>query len=49
MSENEMTTGSPRRKPKDGIWAKGFFVSTVGINEAVIRNYVRYQGEQAAG
>src|SRR3989338_8129004 len=25
----------------DGIWTKGFFVSTVGINEAVIRNYVR--------
>ncbi len=32
-----------------GIWGKGFFVSTIGINEAVIRNYVRYQGKQDAG
>ena len=32
-----------------GIWARGFFVSTVGINEAVIRKYVRYQGQQDAG
>ncbi len=32
-----------------GIWARGFFVSTVGINEAVIRKYVRYQGRQDAG
>lgn len=32
-----------------GIWARGFFVSTVGINEAVIRRYVRYQGQQDAG
>ncbi len=24
-----------------GIWSKGFFVSTVGINEAVIRKYVQ--------
>jgi len=29
-----------------GIWGRGFFVSTVGINEAIIRRYVRYQGEQ---
>ncbi|MBI2023451.1 transposase [Candidatus Giovannonibacteria bacterium] len=26
-----------------GIWAKGFFVSTVGINEATIRRYVQMQ------
>jgi len=32
-----------------GIWSKGFFVSTVGINEAIIRRYVRYQGEQDTG
>jgi putative transposase len=32
-----------------GIWARGFFVSTVGINEATIRRYVRYQGKQDAG
>jgi putative transposase len=32
-----------------GIWGRGFFVSTVGINEAIIRHYVRYQGEQDTG
>ena len=31
-----------------GIWSKGFFVSTVGINEAVIRRYVKYQGQEDA-
>ena len=34
---------------EEGIWARGFFVSTVGINERVIRNYVRYQGQQDSG
>jgi putative transposase len=28
-----------------GDWARGFFTSTVGINEATIRQYVRHQGE----
>jgi putative transposase len=32
-----------------GIWGRGFFVSTVGINETIIRRYVRYQGEQDTG
>lgn len=32
-----------------GVWGRGFFVSTVGINEAIIRRYVRYQGEQDTG
>jgi len=32
-----------------GIWARGFFASTVGINEATIRQYVRHQGEQETG
>ena len=32
-----------------GIWSKGYFVSTVGINETVIKNYVRKQGEEDAG
>ena len=32
-----------------GIWARGFFVSTVGINESIIRRYIQYQGEQDAG
>ena len=32
-----------------GIWGRGFFVSTVGVNEATIRAYVRYQGKQEEG
>ena len=32
-----------------GIWGRGFFVSTVGVNEATIRRYVEYQGKQDAG
>ena len=31
-----------------GIWSKGFFVSTVGINEDTIRRYVKYQGQEDA-
>ena len=32
-----------------GIWARGFFASTVGINEATIRHDVQHQGEQETG
>ncbi len=32
-----------------GSWARGFFASTVGINEATIQQYVRHQGEQETG
>ncbi len=32
-----------------GIWSNGYFVSTVGINEATIRNCVRMQGEEDSG
>ena len=32
-----------------GVWARGFFASTVGINEATIRQDVRHQGEQETG
>ena len=34
---------------RGGIWAKGFFSSTVGVNEAVIRRYVEMQGEEETG
>ena len=34
---------------KGGIWSKGFFVSTIGINEETIRRYVRMQGKEDAG
>jgi len=33
----------------EGIWSKGFFVSTVGINESVIRKYVEMQGKEDTG
>jgi len=32
-----------------GIWSKGFFVSTVGIDEEIIRRYVQKQGEEDTG
>ncbi|MDE3119142.1 MAG: IS200/IS605 family transposase [Nitrospirota bacterium] len=32
-----------------GIWGRGLFVSPVGINEAIIRRYVQYQGAQDTG
>ena len=31
------------------VWSKGFFVSTVGINEAIIRQYVEMQGKEDSG
>jgi len=33
----------------DAIWSVGFFVSTVGINEEIIRRYVQQQGKEDAG
>ena len=32
-----------------GIWGRGYFVSTVGINEEVIRRYVQSQAEEETG
>jgi len=32
-----------------GIWSRGFFVATTGIDERVISKYVRLQGQQDAG
>ena len=32
-----------------GIWSRGFFSSTVGIDEQTIRNYIKQQGEDDAG
>ena len=34
---------------QDGIWSDGYFVSTVGINESVIRRYIEEQGKEDAG
>ncbi len=33
----------------DGIWSDGYFVSTTGINEAIIRRYVQNQGKEDSG
>ena len=33
----------------DGIWSDGYFVSTIGINENVIKQYIERQGQEDAG
>ena len=33
----------------DGIWSDGYFVSTVGVNEAVIQRYIEHQGQEGSG
>lgn len=34
---------------KGGIWSVGYFVSTVGINEHIIRRYIAEQGKEDEG
>lgn len=31
---------------EDSIWSVGYFSSTVGVNEELIRRYIEYQGQQ---
>lgn len=31
---------------KDGIWATGYFSSTIGLNEQQIQKYIDYQGKK---
>ena len=31
------------------VWSPGYFVSSVGVNEQIIANYVRHQGEKDSG
>jgi len=31
------------------LWSPGYFVSSVGIDEAMIKNYVEYQGQKDSG
>ena len=31
------------------VWSPGFFLSTVGVNEKVIQQYVQWQGKQDSG
>ena len=33
----------------DSIWSDGYFVSTVGINEGIIRKYIEEQGKEDSG
>ncbi len=34
---------------EDGIWSRGYFVSTVGIDEATIKKYIEMQGKEDSG
>jgi putative transposase len=33
----------------DGIWSEGYFASTVGVNEEIIKRYIEHQGKQDSG
>ena len=33
----------------DGVWSDGYFVSTVGVNEQIIRRYIEHQGQEDSG
>ena len=33
----------------DGIWSDGYFATTVGINEQMIRQYIEQQGQEDTG
>ena len=33
----------------DGIWSDGYFVSSVGVNEEIIKNYIEQQGKEDSG
>ena len=33
----------------DSLWSEGYFSSTVGINETIIRKYIQHQGMEDAG
>ena len=32
-----------KKIPKGSFWARGYFVTTVGVNEMMVRNYVKHQ------
>ena len=33
----------------EGIWSIEYFVSTVGIDEKIIQNYIEHQGKEDSG
>jgi len=47
--KNKFTFLQERYYGKGGIWSVGYFVSTVGLNEDMIRKYVRYQEAEDLG
>lgn len=36
-------------KNKKIVWSSGYFVSTIGIDEHIIENYIKYQGTLDSG
>jgi len=36
-------------RKQGGLWSRGYFVSSVGINEKIIMNYVEYQEKEDKG
>jgi len=38
--------GKQRNFTGENFWARGYFVSTVGLDELVVRNYIKYQEEK---
>ena len=41
--------GKDRNFTGEHFWARGYFVSTVGINESIIRKYIEHQGREDSG
>jgi putative transposase len=40
--------GKQRNFTGENFWARGYFVSTVGLDEEIVRNYIRHQEETDA-
>lgn len=34
---------------REGIWSRGYFVSTIGLDEKTVLAYVKYQGQEDTG
>ena len=34
---------------RESVWSDGYFVSTVGVNEAVVQKYIEMQGQEDLG
>ena len=37
------------RTGRSAMWSIGYYISSVGLNESTIRNYIKYQQEQDSG